>query len=901
MYPSRMNILSYLTIFLYFLKFVKSDNFPFKFEHVRILDKIALDEFRSSANVRAVYYFKRDMARLRTFMKEYDKSAEFLEVYGVKFGVFDCRSQLEEEVCGTEMAEHNIYTYRQGATLLQLELQTMFDVNSIMSNILQLVLLREVPILQRREEREDFEYRSRGVRDIIFTFQKAIGTYEHRIFMEVAYAYSDNFQFAVSTSKQSLQNFDDMTTDDSVIWLLQCKDSQKVDPCPKIRYYGYMDLASLAQFVRALTFPKQFDIPSEGTTSPYAYTDNLNVIYMYYKADSRKTVMEFAEKLVMKYRGVYGIVTIDIENAEPPYPFNGETPAVGILIEGEVSSIFLEGEVTEANIFQFISKTAEEFNSVMVSDDIGDPSGSADGQDGQSVAGGEPSPFDESEILAVETQDDQVAEAVFRARRTEMDLTLVPKLTDKTFSNTVQHKDLLFILFYLPFDDKSMAFLRLYGDASRQLEFDRRNPLARVDCHDWTDVCARENVTIYPTLRIYRNGEKLRNYKGMLDTQNVVNTVKLLNHTDIIDLSSVSDIQTFLLGKLPSGMEIASDSMVLGLFESQHKKEMDIFRKVGKEMEDRIMFGVNKDGKGTSIAKEQFDTTLPAVIVVRQTDHVTPHTVYTGDFNSAQLEKFITEARIPRMPELTVKMFPDLYRQKKPFVISFLDDQEMSQKVKDTLSSIVKSEQFTEVIFCWIRATADDFGTKILKKYNPEGSTPAVALVNLVLGEVFNYDQVTFGSEELVSWIQGSLQGKSSPNTKLPQGDWKPLKEGYNFLAMMDWEMKNQKKVGHSRDAAEEYGIGFDEEGNEVKRSYEIKDDMSPTRSKSAFEEDQVRHELLALKKSRLYHHSGGRKKNHEEEGSDSSRVDEVKVTEDQVKVTGQDIPSHGQERHEEL
>ncbi|XP_021352840.1 uncharacterized protein LOC110449973, partial [Mizuhopecten yessoensis] len=367
------------------------------------------------------------MARLRTFMKEYEKSAEFLEVYGVNFGVYDCRSQpIDEELCGMDMIEHNIYTYRQGATLLQLELQTMFDVNSIMSNILQLVLLREVPILQRREEREDFEYRSRGVRDIIFTFQKAIGTYEHRIFMEVAYAYSDNFQFALSTSKQSLQNFDDMATDDSVIWVLQCKDSKKVDPCPKIRYYGYMDLASLAQFVRALTFPKQFNIPSDGPTSPYAQTENLHVIYMYYKADSRSIVMELAGKLSKKYRGIYGVVTVDIESADPPFSFDGVTPAVGILMEGEVSPNYLNEEVTQANIFKFISKNAKAVNDIIAADDNGNPSSSADEQEITSTSSGDSTlgPFDESEILAVETQDDQVAEVVFKARRTEMDLTL---------------------------------------------------------------------------------------------------------------------------------------------------------------------------------------------------------------------------------------------------------------------------------------------------------------------------------------------------------------------------------------------------------------------------------------------------------------------------------------------
>lgn len=44
----------------------------------------------------------------------------------------------------------------------------------------------------------------------------------------------------------------------------------------------------------------------------------------------------------------------------------------------------------------------------------------------------------------------------------------------------------------------------------------------------------------------------------------------------------------------------------------------------------------------------------------------------------------------------------------------------------------------------------------------------------------------------------------------LLKGEWKPLKEGYNFLAMMDWEKINKRKVS-SDDlrTTEEFGIGM--------------------------------------------------------------------------------------------
>lgn len=49
----------YLTFLLHIFHVVTGGSFPFKFEHVTLLEKQSLDDFRNSANVRAVYYYKR--------------------------------------------------------------------------------------------------------------------------------------------------------------------------------------------------------------------------------------------------------------------------------------------------------------------------------------------------------------------------------------------------------------------------------------------------------------------------------------------------------------------------------------------------------------------------------------------------------------------------------------------------------------------------------------------------------------------------------------------------------------------------------------------------------------------------------------------------------------------------
>ena len=53
------------------------------------------------------------------------------------------------------------------------------------------------------------------------------------------------------------------------------------------------------------------------------------------------------------------------------------------------------------------------------------------------------------QLAAIEEQDDQIAEAVYRMRKEPIDRQHVPALTDKTFPTTIKEKDLVFVLYYL--------------------------------------------------------------------------------------------------------------------------------------------------------------------------------------------------------------------------------------------------------------------------------------------------------------------------------------------------------------------------------------------------------------------------------------------------------------------
>ena len=839
-----------------------------KFEHMKVLDDAELDSLRQKNEVSAVYYYKRDVPRLKGFLKELDNTAEYLKLYGVEIGFFDCGNlhEAKEPKCTEHNAEFQIFTYKGNSVLLELGLETMFDVNSIMSNMLQLVLIHDVPILQSVEERLEFENKYKGQKDIIFTYQKAIGTFEHRIFMEVAFAYQGKFKFAVCTNKLAVQDLKDhpSSTVEKAIWVLRCKDwTQKDIPCPHWKLNRKHDLATLANFVKILTYPTVFKMPSDGTDIPY-YQDKgmIPVVYFFYDKNSEEQSLSAAKDTANAFYTVVGIVATNIDELKPgdveELRFSGSYPAVAYHHRQMDKPKFMEikkWDMQKIHTFIIDNLNKSPHDHVTEDDTSGETRDEDDVHADDGVAHGgdedyldEEEQFDESDMEEVETQDDSVADAVYQSRRTPPQVDLIDALTDKTFPTTVKHKDLVFVLFYLPFDDKSVAFLYSYADASKEIESDPARPLTRVNCHDWTDICGKENIVIYPTLRMYRNGKMLKDYQGLIDTKAVVTTVKLLNQTNPLILKDSSAIMNIMNGVLPNGEPVITETVVMALLDKSHDKEMKIVEAVSSQLEDMVTFTYNLDGAADKIPDFKFHS--PSVVILRRSDILKPYVVYNGEMDVNNVKEFVLKASIPSMPELTVEWFPKLFKQGKPFVILFLDSYEESARIKKVIEDVVLSAKFPQIQFVWMKAEPGTMGRRVLNKYELNSLVPAISYVDLRNGTVFNSEE-EYPLEETVSqWLSDIIKGKTTPSNVLEQGDWKPKKKGYDFLSMIDREKERKKrKRQQSREERnmEEQGIGFDKDGNEV--------DFVTEKSKHEkdYQEDEIREELLALHKTRLY------------------------------------------------
>lgn len=159
-------------------------------------------------------------------------------------------------------------------------------------------------------------------------------------------------------------------------------------------------------------------------------------------------------------------------------------------------------------------------------------------------------PMNPDDLSVVEIQDDPVAEAVFRLRHTPPDRSHLTQLKRETFAAKTSEADLLMVLFHVscelipwpfptftsssscssflhssPVDARSAAFMYAFADAATHTP-----GLATLDCYDWTDVCQQQNVTSFPTIRIYRRGYPTIPYKGPLSSHAVQATMQMWAH-----------------------------------------------------------------------------------------------------------------------------------------------------------------------------------------------------------------------------------------------------------------------------------------------------------------------------------------------------------------------------------
>ncbi|XP_078262817.1 thioredoxin domain-containing protein 16 isoform X3 [Rhinoraja longicauda] len=604
----------------------------------------------------------------------------------------------------------------------------------------------------------------KGRGDVIVTFVRAIGVPEHRAIMETAFVYGAKYQFVLTTEQSVLEDLELEDSDrlSARLWFCHCKMVLgRTQPCKRSLFEQPLTTVNIHSYLKVLEAPLVMELsvgPEEVSTVHMQL--KMPVVFLFTQRETYEHDRQTAESVAWQLLGKAGVVLVpraQLQSSVANDVTVGFRPAGG-----------------DSTISYLVITSVEEIIDLIKSEGTEVPTTQNDDED-------------ESEELDFRgVQDDEVAETFHQNTWRELDLDLIPALTDKSFPQSLLATSHVVVLFYTAWDAVSMVFLRSYVEVSTRLADLKDLLLARVNCGDWPHVCSTENATQLPAVKLYSLGKYPLFYTGMLGAQSLLEFIMLSRIVNPVQLTTPEDVEAFLNGESQGDLKPYQHLSVVGLFNPDMEKEIDAFTKAANSLRGSVIPG-SYVGNDNPYLSQRFGVAPPALVFAKQEkSHLG---VPLEESNTDVIVSAIRSSMLEAFPELTVENLPFYFQPLKPLLILFVDnDDGITMKTKEELAEFTKLSMQI-YITCWIDLRKTQVGKEILQIYlNYLPQLPALILVQLNSGSrvfAFPEDQV-ISRVNVLSWLKKVQMGLEQPNNVLQDKKWTPPQTAYDFLAMMD-------------------------------------------------------------------------------------------------------------------
>lgn len=705
------------------------------------------------------YFCQADSPRTSIFLEELNEAVKPLQDFGISVAKVNCVKEETSRYCGKEKDLMKVYLFRGNILLREFPTDTLFDVNAIIAHVLFALLFNEVKYITTLEDLQNIENSLKGKANIAFSYVRAIGTPEHRAVMEAAFVYGTTYQFVLTTEIALLESIGTEAIENAHFYFFHCK--QVLDltqQCRRTLMEQPLATLNIHRFIKTMEAPLLTEVAEDPQQVSTVHLQlGLPLVFIVSQQATHEADRRTAEWVAWRLLGKAGVLLLLRDSLEVDIPQHANV--VFRRAEEGAPVEFLVLHDTELIISRVEGNTHIEEMQEDEDEDMQSPD--------------------------MDIQDDEVAETVYRHRKTQLPLELTVELTEETFNATVVASDSI-VLFYAGWQAVSMAFLQSYIDLAIKLKGTSTLLLTRVNCADWSDLCTKQNVTEFPVVKMYKEGKHPVSYAGMLGTEDLLKFILLNRISCPVNITSVQEAEEYLSGELYKDLVPYSSVSVLGLFSPNMTIAKEDFTKAGNYLRGFVITGIYSE-EDVLILSNKYGATLPALLLARHKEGKVESIPFANS-RVQDIVQIVTNALLETFPEITVENLPVYLRLQKPLLILFSDGSINPQYTKAILT-LVKEKHLDSLTPCWLNLKNTPAGRGILQTYfNALPPLPLIVVVNLHSGgQVFAFpSEQAITEQNLLLWLKKLEAGLESPITILPAQEWKPPLPAYDFLSMMD-------------------------------------------------------------------------------------------------------------------
>nr|XP_033807884.1 thioredoxin domain-containing protein 16 isoform X2 [Geotrypetes seraphini] len=738
--PNKMN--GWISHFVFLLLCI----FNMPVTNSNVLYELRHQEYVSNENPRktSLIYFTKDASPSIFFLEQLEKSVEPLKDYGISVAKVNCLKEDVSKYCENENAMMKAYLFRGNMVVREFPTDVLFDVNAIVANVLFALLFNEVKYIVTMVELQMAEDSVKGRNNLVFVYVQAVGIPEHRAVMEAAFVYGAQYKFVLTTEIAMLENLgiEESSKFSARLFFCHCKMFTDMNQqCRRTLLEQPLTTLNIHKYFKLMEAPLVVEVTGnpEETSSVHLQL-GLPLVFILSQKGTYELDKRTAEHVAWQLLGKAGLAILlrDFSNLDVPLNANvafkqpnKEVPVKYLTIQdtGEIIAL-VEHDIEKEEI----QDTLEEEES-------------------------------EEDRNNQDVQDDQVAEAVHRNKKTELALELVPSLTDETFHTVISGADHAVVLFYASWEAVSLTVLESYVEVAMKLkEISSDVLLNRVNCADWPDVCKKQNVTYFPVVKMYFHGESPSLYTGMLGTKDLLRFIMLSRLPCPFKLTTDEDVEKYLSGQFHQDLSHNNISL-LGIFSSDMNEAREAFIEVGSILKGYSALGIYFE-ENVQHLSHRFGVTLPALLLARHNDQGIDGFALSN-YNVEDIVKWIRKKLLESFSEITVENLPAYLKLQKPLLILFSDG-DIRHNDQGVILKLVREKHLETYATCWLNMKNTPVGRGILKKYF--GSVPL--LPQLVLVDIHSKGQAfAFPSDQTITevnilyWLKKIHLGTWNPST----------------------------------------------------------------------------------------------------------------------------------------